>query len=149
MTSTTSSTPRPTILGCIPRPQRSSENTPVAPTNISQIERQKLWRSQQQSNQVRYENLSLMRVKIILRDVTFFLEQNRLLEVTGIYRRGPLMTKKNEFKTKINQDQHKISIDLQDWIEQPHTLTACLKDLLRELDEPLLLRNNYEKIVEI
>ena len=65
-----------------------------------------------------------MRVKIILRDVTFFLEQNKLLEVTGIYRRGPLMTKKNEFKTRINKDRRDIHIDLQDWIDQPHTVRS-------------------------
>jgi len=59
------------------------------------------------------------------------------------------MTKKNEFKTRINKDRRDIHIDLQDWIDQPHTLTACLKDLLRELDEPLLLRGNYERIVGI
>jgi len=59
------------------------------------------------------------------------------------------MTKKNEFKTRINKDRRDIHINLQDWIDQPHTLTACLKDLLRELDEPLLLRGNYERIVGI
>ena len=59
------------------------------------------------------------------------------------------MTKKNEFKTRINKDRRDIHINLQDWIDQPHTLTACLKDLLRELEEPLLLRGNYERIVGI
>lgn len=141
-----------TILGCIPKSHRfgsSSSSSESSQNNLTPQEKQRLWIAQQDQTQIRYENLTMNRVKIILRDVTFFLEQNKLLQVTGIYRRGPVISKKNEFKQRVNSDQMKIHINLQDWLDQPHTLTACLKDLLRELDEPLLLIDNYDRIVNI
>merc|ERR1712226_536843 len=138
-------------FGCIPKPGYRNGNYEQQQqvSHATQVDKQKLWLSQQENSQTRYENLSMTRVKIILRDVTFFLEQNKLLNVTGIYRRGPVISKKNEFKQRINSDLRNITIDLQDWIDQPHTLTACIKDLLRELDEPLFMRANYERICEL
>jgi hypothetical protein len=141
----------PLSFGCIPKPGYRGGNYEQQQhvSHSTQVDKQKLWLSQQENSQTRYENLSMTRVKIILRDVTFFLEQNKLLNVTGIYRRGPVISKKNEFKQRINSDLRNITIDLQDWIDQPHTLTACIKDLLRELDEPLFMRANYERICEL
>lgn len=73
-----------------------------------------------------------IRAPTVMLRIISFVEWNFLHRVPGFYRKAPQMQQKNQLKEKLNKDPLLKNIKLEDWANEPHVLSSCLKDFFFE-----------------